>query len=144
VRVQNEVTVKAPTLQAAVRIVDKTNFLDPNYWLGLGDGPHCPHRLKARLITKKGLLDNANWVYHQANQLGKFDGDNNRHPTGLQIKALTDVKIALGGMLAYGNQVNRSTTMLGGTKTITPTCPRYFNILRKTSKRMSRLHNSSI
>jgi len=35
-----EVTVKAPTLQAAVRIVNNTNFLDPNYWLGLGDGPH--------------------------------------------------------------------------------------------------------
>jgi len=66
-----EVTVKAPTIKEAKKMVDKTSLLDPNYWLGIGDGPHAPELLKARLITKKGLLDNANWVYHQANQLGK-------------------------------------------------------------------------
>lgn len=47
-------------------------------------------------MTKKGLLDNANWVYHQADQLGKFEGDNNRRPSGIQVKALTDVMNGLG------------------------------------------------
>jgi hypothetical protein len=91
-----EVTVKAPTLKAAVCLVNQTSFLDPNYWLGHGDGPHAPKLLTARLISKKGFIENANWVYHQANQLGKFEGDNNRRPTSLQVRALTDVMNGLG------------------------------------------------
>jgi len=55
-----EVTDKVPTLKAAKKIVDKTSLLDPNYWLGIGNGPPAPKLLKASLITKKGLLDNAN------------------------------------------------------------------------------------
>lgn len=86
-----EITVKAPTLKIAKRLVDQTSFLDPDYWLGIGDGPHAPELLKARFITKKGLLDNANWIYHQADQLGKFAGNNNGRPSGLQVKALTDL-----------------------------------------------------
>ena len=91
-----EVMVKAPTLKAAKKIVDQTTFLNPEYWLGVGDGPHAPELLKARLVTKKGLLDNANWVYHQADQLGEFEGDSNRRPSGIQVKALTDVMNGLG------------------------------------------------
>ena len=91
-----EVTVKAPSLKVAKRLVDQTSFLDPNYWLGIGDGPHAPELLNARFITKKGLLDNANWIYHQADQLGKFEGDNNKRPSGLQVKALTDLMNGLG------------------------------------------------
>jgi len=30
-----EVTVKAPTLKAAKKIVDQTTFLNPEYWLGV-------------------------------------------------------------------------------------------------------------
>jgi len=91
-----EVTVKAPTLKAAKSIVEQTRFLHPEYWLGIGDGPHAPELLKVRLITKKGLLDNANWVYHQADQLGQFEGDSNQRPSGIQVKALTDVMNGLG------------------------------------------------
>jgi len=61
-------------------MVDKTSFLDPNNWLGIENGLHAPELLKARLITKKELLDNANWVYRQANQLGEFDGGGQQWP----------------------------------------------------------------
>jgi hypothetical protein len=91
-----EVTVKAPTLKVAKRSVDQTSLQDLNYWLGIGDGPHAPELLKARFTTKRGLLENANWIYHQADQLGKFAGDDNGRPSGLQVRALTDFMNGLG------------------------------------------------
>ncbi|KAK1920586.1 hypothetical protein DB88DRAFT_513931 [Papiliotrema laurentii] len=61
-----EVTVKAPSLAEATRLVRRTKFMDPRYWLALGEGPHSKHRLRAKVVGRKAFLDNANWIYQQA------------------------------------------------------------------------------
>lgn len=91
-----EVTVKTPSLREATRLVQSTNFLDPAYWLGLGDGPHAGHLLKAKLVNRDSLLANANWVYHQATGHDIFHGYNSDKATKAQIQALTDVLNAIG------------------------------------------------
>jgi hypothetical protein len=91
-----EVTVRAASLRDATRFVNETRFLDPKYWLGVGPGPHARTLLQARLIPGQSLLDNANWVYQRAAEAQVFKGDNNRRPSAIQIKALTDILNALG------------------------------------------------
>jgi hypothetical protein len=91
-----EVTVKAPSLHEASRAVRRTGFLDPQYWLGLGDGPHAQHLISAKLVEREAFLENANWVYQQA-VLGKvFQGQAGDGPTKQQLQALTDILNALG------------------------------------------------
>ncbi|GFZ44301.1 hypothetical protein JCM24511_02023 [Saitozyma sp. JCM 24511] len=91
-----EVTVKAPSLQEATRVVRTTRFLDPQYWLCLGEGPHARHPLSAKLAHREAFLDNANWVYEQA-VLGKvFQCQAGDRPTKPQLQALTDILNALG------------------------------------------------
>lgn len=69
-----EVTVKAKSLQDAHRLVEDTGFLDPSYWLRAGDGNVAQRGLTAKLVTKKGLLAKANWVYNQVAQSNVFVG----------------------------------------------------------------------
>jgi hypothetical protein len=70
--------------------------MDPRYWLGLGEGPHSKHRLNAKGVGRKAILDKANWVYQQA-QLGRiFYGGDHDKPSKGQIQALTDVFNILG------------------------------------------------
>lgn len=91
-----EVTVKAQSLRAAHKLVTATGFLDPSYWLGIGEGPHADLQLTANLVTRKGLLANANWVYQQAVQADLFHGRGSDTPTKAQIQALTDILNGLG------------------------------------------------
>lgn len=91
-----EVTVKAASLREAHKLVKATGFLDPKYWLGIGDGPHPPTPLSAQLVTREGLLANANWVYQQAAQANIFEGRGSDRPTKAQIQALTDILNGLG------------------------------------------------
>jgi hypothetical protein len=91
-----EVTVKAPSLQEATIAVRTTGFLDPQYWLGLGEGPHARHPSSAKLVHREAFLDNAHWVYEQA-VLGKvFQGQAGDRPTKPQLQPLTDILNALG------------------------------------------------
>jgi hypothetical protein len=46
-----EVSVKAVSLAEAVRKVRNTPFLDPGYYLGLGQGPASPILLSAGPVT---------------------------------------------------------------------------------------------
>jgi hypothetical protein len=91
-----EVTVKAPSLAQAHALVKATDFLLPSYWLGIGDGPHTANLLSANLVSREGLLANANWVYQQAVQADVFRGRGGDTPTKPQIQALTDILNALG------------------------------------------------
>ena len=50
-----EVTVKAPSLREATRAVRRTGFLDPEYWLGLGEGPHARHPISAKVVEQGSL-----------------------------------------------------------------------------------------
>jgi hypothetical protein len=44
--------------------------LEPSSWLGIGDVPHSTHlQVEAKLVTREGLLANANWVYEEAVEL---------------------------------------------------------------------------
>jgi hypothetical protein len=91
-----EVSVKARTLEEAVERVLGTPFMTPGYWLGIGDGPFAPMLLSARLISKRNLLDNANWVFQKAADIGILDGGSNNRPTQVQIQVLTDILNAVG------------------------------------------------
>lgn len=91
-----EVTVKARSLAEAAKLVRRTPFMDPRYWLGQGDGPHAKHRLSAKVVERGAFLENANWVYQQAQLGGIFLGGHDIKPTRQQIQALTDVFNALG------------------------------------------------
>jgi len=91
-----EVTVKAPSLETAQNLVKATPFMDPNFWLGQGPGPHSPVLLAARLVNRENFLANANWVYQQAQNSKILVGDNNSKPSRIQIQVLTDVLNGLG------------------------------------------------
>jgi hypothetical protein len=91
-----EVTVKAPSLREATRAVRRTGFLDPEYWLGLGDGPHSRLPISAKLVERKAFLENANWVYQQAVVGNVFRGQAGDKPSKQQVQALTDILNALG------------------------------------------------
>jgi hypothetical protein len=91
-----EVTVKAVSLAEAVRKVNNTPYLNPSYWLGYGDGPRSLKPLSARLVSRKNLLDNANWIQQKAVADGIFNGTDANRPTRIQLKALVDIFNALG------------------------------------------------
>lgn len=91
-----EVTVRAKSLRDAHRLVSATNFLKPEYWLKTGDGPHAPHGLTAQLVSKDGLLANANWVHNQAAQANMFVGAASDRPSKQQVQAIIDILNALG------------------------------------------------
>jgi hypothetical protein len=91
-----EVTVKASSLREATQIARRTGFLDPEYWLGLGDGTHTRHLISTKVVEREAFLENVNWVYQQA-ILGKvFQGQASDKPSKQQIQALTDILNALG------------------------------------------------
>jgi hypothetical protein len=91
-----EVTVKARSLQDATARINRTNFLEPSYWLGHGPGPHARKIVSARLLPRQAFLDNALWVQQQATDLKVFLGDNNARPTSQQLRVLTDILNAVG------------------------------------------------
>ena len=91
-----EVTVKARTLEAATELVKATGFLSLSHWLHVGAGPFSRTQLTAKLVTRSGFLDNANWVYQQANTANVFAGRGEDKPTAVQYQALTDILNGLG------------------------------------------------
>jgi hypothetical protein len=91
-----EVSVKAPTAKAAMDMVESTSLLDPRYWLDLLPDVVCDYPMEVRLVTKKGFLANATWVYTQAMRNKIFEGVHTGAPTRLQIRVLTDVFNSLG------------------------------------------------
>jgi hypothetical protein len=80
----------------AHRLVNDTDYLDPSYWLNAGDGNVASRGLTAQLVTREGLLANANWVYNQAAQSNIFAGAAADTPSKEQIQAIVDILNALG------------------------------------------------
>lgn len=95
-RFRIEVTVKAKSLQEAHRLVNDTGFLDSSYWLKAVDGHVARRGLTAKLVTREGLLANANWVYNQAAQSDIFTEAAANKPSKEQIRAIVDILNALG------------------------------------------------
>jgi hypothetical protein len=91
-----EATVKAVSLREATKVVKRTGFLKPEYWLGVGDGPHASKLISAKVVDRQAFLDNANWVIQQANSAKVFRGQGANKPTKQHIQALTDILNALG------------------------------------------------
>jgi hypothetical protein len=54
-----EVTVKARSLQEATARINRTDFLEPSYWLGHGPGTYARKTVSARLLPRQAFLDNA-------------------------------------------------------------------------------------
>jgi len=59
--------------------------------LNHGPGPHANTPLTAKLVTREGLLANANWVYQQAANANIFQGEAPGKPSRVQLQALTDI-----------------------------------------------------
>ena len=57
---------------------------------------YSTYKLKATVVTKDGLLANADWVHHRAPAATIFQANNNARPTVGQIQAMTDEFAALG------------------------------------------------
>jgi hypothetical protein len=91
-----EVTVRAVSLREATKVVKRTGFLNPEYWLGLSDGRHAPKPISAKVVSRQAFLDNANWVFQQAESAKVFRGQGATKPSKLHIQALTDILNALG------------------------------------------------
>ena len=93
-----EVTVQAKGLRNAMEIVQQTPFLQPSFWLDPTqfDPALAYLKLDAKIVNKKALLANANWLYHQANASGIFDGHNTDKPSKRQIQGMTDVFAGFG------------------------------------------------
>jgi hypothetical protein len=91
-----EVSMKAISLAEAVNAVRATPFFDPEYWLGMGDGPFSPIILTARLVSRDDLFANANWIHQKVIEDKLLVGDNNAKTTARQIKILTDVFNSFG------------------------------------------------
>ena len=93
---QMKVNGAAKGLGDAHRLVDDTGFLNPSYWLKAGDGNVAYRGLTAQLVTREGLLANANWVYNQAIQSKVFVGAAANRPPKEQVQAIVDILNALG------------------------------------------------
>ena len=61
-----------------------------------GDGNVAYRGLTAQLVTREGLLANANWVYNQAVQSKVFVGAAANTPSKEQVQAIVDILNALG------------------------------------------------
>nr|XP_018998912.1 uncharacterized protein I203_08552 [Kwoniella mangroviensis CBS 8507]OCF62373.1 hypothetical protein I203_08552 [Kwoniella mangroviensis CBS 8507] len=123
-RIEVEVSVTAPDLKEAHRLVEATPFLDPSYWLGQGEGPHCKHHLDAKLVTREAFLSNANWVYEQAQIRRVFQGAAADVPTPHQRQILVDILNALGWNSDHGSPTKSLSTdawWIGGEEVV-PTC----------------------
>ena len=83
-----ELTLGAPTLAAARDMVSSNPLLDWACWMNQPD-EHAAYRLKATVVTKDGLLANADWVHHQATAAAIFQANNNARPAKAQVQAMT-------------------------------------------------------
>lgn len=91
-----EVSVRARTLGEAQRIVNDTGFLRPSTWVNSSDGPLSRFRLDVKVVTKQGLIDNANWVYRQSVAAGIYTGNDHTAATSLDKRTSLDVFNSLG------------------------------------------------
>lgn len=92
-----EVSVQAPTLTQAKRIVSATPFLRLESWLSPEtEGGLLRFRMAVKVVTKEGLLANARWVYNEAVRQAQLVGDNNTAPTRQQRQVMVDIYSAFG------------------------------------------------
>jgi hypothetical protein len=109
-----EVTVRGVSLREATKVVKRTGFLNPEYWLGLGDGPHTPKPISAKVVSRQAFLDNANWVFQQAESAKVFRGQGATKPSKLHIQALTEASMPWGGMGTSDLRQSHGVPMPGG------------------------------
>jgi len=93
-----EVTVQAPTLSLAVKIVEATPFFNLQFWLDpQSHVPELQHlRLIAKICTEDSLIRNASAMHALATTQGILSGDNRTKPSSRAVQGLTDVLAALG------------------------------------------------
>lgn len=76
--------------------VDSVPFLDFNFWRDPKlPGTH-PFQVDFMVVSKKGMLAVANWMYQKAVDRGVFTGDNNNTPESFHHQGVADVLCALG------------------------------------------------
>lgn len=86
-----EVSVRAPSFAEAQRLVHETQFLRPHTWISQSKSPYKEYVLNVKFVTKKGFLDNTNWVYHQAILHKAYEGRNLSAASKLQKQIARDV-----------------------------------------------------
>lgn len=106
-----EVSVRAVSLRAAYSLVAATPFLYPSFWLGVGELRHPevpPSLLSFKVVTRAGVLANANYIYQMAEQSHVFSGAASMDRTATHVQVLTDVLNAIG----WNNGLRTSTKAL--------------------------------
>lgn len=73
-----------------------TPFLEPEYYLGIGQGPAPPIHLAVRLVSRDDLFANAHWISQKIADENLLNGDSNLKATTRHIKILTDLFNSLG------------------------------------------------
>ncbi len=91
-----EVTVEASSLDEARRLVDGTPFLDYNFWLDPHVSALRKYRMAVKIVPKAAMLQNANWVYHEAQRMGHFLGNSNVAAQPAQVQTMIDVLASFG------------------------------------------------
>lgn len=91
-----EVTVQAKSLSEARTKVDRLPFWDINFWRDPRGHGTERYKVDIKLVSKEGLLDNANWILQKAEDRGVFSGRNDDKPSKVQLQAMADVLCGLG------------------------------------------------
>ncbi|OCF40845.1 hypothetical protein I317_05295 [Kwoniella heveanensis CBS 569] len=94
-----EVTVQAKTLEEAeakVMDIEGIPFFDINWWMNPTGQGRERYKVEVKLVHKKALLANANWVYERAMQEGILTGNNVRKPGFVQKQGILDLLCSFG------------------------------------------------
>ena len=90
-----EVTVGAQSLSDARDLVQATPLLTHDFWLHPPDN-YAAYKLIATVVTKDGLLANADWVFRQCTLAQALTGTDRTRPSSRQVQMMSDVLAAFG------------------------------------------------
>ena len=76
-------------------MIGQTLLLALDFWMHTPD-KYAVYKSKPTVVTKDGLLANADWVYRQATLANAFTGANTSSSTTGQVPAMTDALAAFG------------------------------------------------
>ena len=90
-----ELTVGARSLSDARDLVQATPLLTHDFWLHPPDN-YAAYKLNATVVSKDGLLANADWVFRQCTLAQALTGTDRTRPSSRQVQMMSDVLAAFG------------------------------------------------
>ncbi len=89
-----EVTLMAPTLEAAEELARTLPFFNIKWWIGQVEG--STQMVDIKVVDKRGLLGNARWMYQRALGTGHLSGANTRKATREDKQVINDLLASFG------------------------------------------------